>query len=75
MVMSLNNEIIGITGTLVILVGFLSDKEKVIRGFDMAGSALFVLYGAMIGSLSTILLNSVLILVHTYKFYRGRKID
>lgn len=73
--MSLNNEIIGITGTLVILIGFLSDKEKIIRGFDLAGSFLFVLYGAAIGSLSTILLNSVLILVHTYKFYRGRKID
>ena len=73
MVMKLNNEIIGITGTLVILIGFLSDKEKVIRGFDMAGSLLFVLYGFAIGSLSTILLNSVLILVHTFKFYRGRR--
>lgn len=72
--MSLNNEIIGIAGTLVILIGFLSDREKVIRGFDMAGSILFIIYGAMIGSLSTILLNSVLVLVHTYKFYRGRKI-
>lgn len=72
MVMSLNNEIIGILGTLVILVGFLSDKERVIRIFDTIGSFLFVLYGVMIGSLSTILLNSILILVHTYKFYRGR---
>ena len=75
MVMSLNNEIIGITGTLVILIGFLSDNEKIIRGFDLAGSLLFVLYGVAIGSLSTILLNSVLILVHTYKFYRGKKIN
>ena len=73
--MKLNNELIGITGTLVILIGFLSDKEKVIRGFDLAGSLLFVIYGAAIGSLSTILLNSVLILVHTYKFYRGRKVQ
>ena len=72
--MSLNNEIIGIAGTLVILIGFLSDREKIIRGFDMAGAILFIIYGAMIGSLSTILLNSVLVLVHTYKFYRGRKI-
>jgi len=73
--MSLNNEIIGIVGTLIILIGFLSNKEKVIRGFDMAGSMLFVIYGVTIGSLSTILLNSVLILVHTYKFYRGRKVE
>lgn len=73
--MSLNNEVIGIAGTLVILIGFLSDREKVIRGFDTAGSMLFVIYVAMIGSLSTILLNSVLILVHTYKFYRGRSLN
>ena len=72
---NLNNEILGIAGTLVILIGFFSDKEKVIRGFDLAGSFLFVIYGATIGSLSTILLNSVLILVHAYKFYRGRKIN
>ena len=72
--MRLDNEIIGIAGTLVILIGFLSDKEKIIRGFDLAGSLLFVIYGVAIGSLSTILLNSVLILVHIYKFYRGRKL-
>lgn len=75
MVTSLNNEIVGIIGTFVILIGFLSDKERIIRGFDMAGCVLFVVYGAMIGSLSTILLNTILIFVHTYKFYRGRKID
>ena len=72
--MRLGKEIIGITGTLVILVGFMSDSERVIRWFDMAGSILFIIYGVAIGSLSTILLNSVLVLVHTYKFYRGRKV-
>lgn len=70
--MSFNNEIIGIIGTLLILVGFCSDKERIIRIFDMAGSILFIIYGAAIGSISTILLNSVLVLVHIYKFYRGR---
>ena len=72
MVMNLSNEIIGITATIIILIGFMSNKEKVIRGFDLAGSMLFVIYGVTIGSVSTILLNSVLILVHAYKFYRGR---
>lgn len=73
--MNLSNEILGIAGTLIILTGFLSDREKVIRGFDMAGSILFVLYGVSIGSISTVLLNSVLILVHSYKFVRGRKLS
>ena len=72
--MSFNNEIIGIIGTLLILVGFCSDKERIIRIFDMAGSILFIIYGVFIGSISTILLNSVLVMVHTYKFYRGRKL-
>lgn len=72
--MNFNNEIIGIVGTLLILIGFCSDEERIIRIFDLAGSILFIIYGAVIGSISTILLNSVLVLVHTYKFYRGRKL-
>lgn len=60
-------EYLGIIGTLLILVGFLSDKEKTIRIFDMAGSIMFILYGVMIGSISNILLNSALVLIHAYK--------
>lgn len=52
---------------MLILVGFLSSSEKKIRLFDMAGSILFVLYGALIGSLSNILLNGALVLVHLVK--------
>lgn len=69
----MNNEIIGITGTLLILIGFLSNSEKSIRIFDMVGAALFVLYGALIGALSNILLNGVLIIIHIVKLYKMRK--
>lgn len=65
-------EIFGIIGTLLILVGFLSDSEKKIRLFDMAGSALFVLYGALIGAYSNILLNGTLIVVHIIKLRKMR---
>jgi hypothetical protein len=65
-------EIFGIIGTLLILVGFLSDSEKKIRLFDMAGSALFVLYGALIGAYSNILLNGALIIVHIIKLRKMR---
>lgn len=61
-------EWIGILGTVLILIGFTSSKERTIRIFDMIGSLFFIVYGATIGSLSTILLNSVLVLVHVYKF-------
>lgn len=69
----MSSEWIGILGTVLILIGFTSSKERTIRVFDMIGSALFILYGAMIGSLSTIILNSALVLVHTYKFAEARK--
>lgn len=66
--MNFSNEWLGMLGTITIMIGFCSNSEKTIRVFDMIGSALFVAYGAMIGSLSTIILNASLILVHCYKF-------
>lgn len=60
-------ELIGIAGTVLILIGFLSNSEKKIRIFDMVGSFCFVIYGALIGAWSNILLNGILILVHVYK--------
>lgn len=69
----LKYELIGITGTLLILVGFLSNSEKKIRLFDMAGSILFVLYGALIGAWSNILLNGALIIIHLVKLHKMKK--
>ena len=63
----MNYEVIGIAGTLLILVGFCSNSEKKIRIYDMAGSLLFVVYGALIGAYSNILLNGILIVIHLYK--------
>lgn len=66
-------ELIGIAGTLLILVGFLSNSEKKIRLFDMAGSVLFVIYGALIGAYSNILLNGALVIVHIVKLHKMKK--
>lgn len=63
-------EFIGIIATMLILVGFLSNSEKKIRLFDMAGAILFILYGALIGSLSNILLNGILVIIHIIKLRR-----
>ena len=63
-------ELIGITGTVLILIGFLSNSEKRIRIFDMIGSACFVTYGILIHAWSNILLNGILIFVHLYKLNR-----
>lgn len=70
----MKHELFGILGTVLILIGFLSDSEKRIRIFDMAGSALFVLYGVLIGAYSNILLNGILIIVHIFKLRKiGKK--
>ena len=69
----MKNEWIGILGTVLILTGFLSDSEKRIRLFDMAGSACFVIYGILIGALSNVLLNGTLIVVHIVKLHRMKK--
>ena len=66
-------ELIGIAGTILILIGFLSNNEKQIRIFDMIGSACFVTYGIHVHAWSNILLNGILIFVHIYKLYRMRR--
>lgn len=72
--MKFSNEWLGLLGTLMILIGFCSNSEKIIRIFDAIGSALFVIYGAMIGSISTIVLNGCLILVHCYKLASAKRV-
>ena len=60
-------ELIGLCGTVFILIAFLFNTEREIRIFDMVGSVLFVVYGALIGAYSNVILNSALILVHIVK--------
>jgi hypothetical protein len=62
-------EILGIIGTVLIMIGFMSHNERVIRLFDMAGAAFFVLYGAFTNTYSTLALNALLILVNYIKLY------
>ena len=66
-------ELIGIAGTILILIGFLSNSEKSIRIFDMIGSACFVTYGILIHAWSNILLNGILIIVHIIKLRKMKR--
>lgn len=65
-------EIIGITGTIFVLLSFLMKELKRVRIVNIIGAALFVVYGITIGALSTWLLNGVLIIIHLYYLYRGK---
>ena len=63
-------EWIGIAGTLFIIWAFTMNGERKIRFFDMFGALLFIIYGVMIHSFSTVLLNVVLVVVQAYKLMR-----
>lgn len=65
-------EMIGLCGTVFILIAFLFNSEREIRIFDMIGSVLFVIYGALIGAYSNVVLNGALIIVHIIKLRKMR---
>lgn len=58
------NEIIGIVAGIFVLTSFLFRKELFIRLINIVGASLFVAYGALIGSISVLVLNAILVTVH-----------
>ena len=66
-------EVIGILGTLFIILAFTRNGELQIRVFDVVGATLFVIYGITISSFSTILLNGLLIVIQIYKIIKLKK--
>ena len=67
----MNYEIIGIIGTLFILIAFSFTGERKIRIMDTVGAAFFVAYGIITKTWSTTVLNLCLIGVHCYKLLKG----
>lgn len=66
-------ELIGIIGTLFIVVAFLQNGEQQIRRLDLVGAGFFILYGFCLPSFSTILLNSILFGIQVVKLIKIRK--
>jgi len=66
-------EVIGIVASVMIVVSFFVNGEKTIRAVNMVGSAVFIIYGVLIGSFSVIFLNSASIIVNTIKIYKINK--
>lgn len=63
-------ELIGIIGSAFICVAFLFKNVIWIRVFDSVGAILFITYGLMIHSFSTVLLNGILILIQLINLYK-----
>lgn len=69
-------EIIGLIATLLVFISFLPKNVLFIRVVNLLGSVFFVIYGFNIGAIWTGVLNSVLLLVHSYhivKILKERK--
>ena len=66
-------EIVGIAGSIAIIIAFTFSDKKKIRIADSIGALLFIIYGVLIGSFSNVLLNSVLIAVQIVQLRREKK--
>ena len=68
-------EILGILGTIFVLVSFLQKDEIKIRQINILGAGLFAVYGSMTKTYSTTILNIALIIIHLKKLktFKGFK--
>lgn len=57
-------EIIGLLGTVFVLISFFMKDVKKIRCVNIIGAILFVIYGAIINAVATWVLNGALVAVH-----------
>ena len=65
-------EYLGLAGTLLIFFSFFFNDSKWIRIGNMLGSALFVIYGLMIGALSVWLLNGACMVLNAVKLVQSK---
>lgn len=66
------NEAVGVFASLVVISSFLPSDTKKIRIINTVGAALYVLYGALIGSFSVVFLNIVLIAIQVYMLLKHK---
>lgn len=60
-------EAIGIVATVIILASFTTSDVRKIRIWNTVGSVIMIIYGLLIHSISTPLLNTCMIILQVYK--------
>ena len=60
-------ELIGLLGTVFVLLSFIQNDEKKIRKINILGAILFVCYGLITKTYSTAFLNLCLCIIHIIK--------
>lgn len=66
-------ELIGILGSVFVLISFLMKDILVIRIINIVGSVIFIVYGIIIGAMATWFVNAALIVVHIVYIIRELK--
>lgn len=66
-------EIIGIVGTLFIMLSYAQSNVKILRTINLVGCVLFIVYGFCINSLSTVILNAMCFIVNVFKMIQEGK--
>lgn len=66
-------ELIGLAGTLFVLLSFLMKDLTKVRIINIVGALLFVIYGICINAWSTWILNAILIIIHIIYLIRKNK--
>lgn len=68
----LYKEIIGFLASGFILLAFTNDDIKHVRIYDGIGCMIFIIYGLLINSISTVFLNFVMLSLQVYKLIKLR---
>ena len=66
-------ELIGLAGTLFVLLSFLMKDLTKVRIINIIGALLFVIYGICINAWSIWILNAILIIIHIIYLIRKNK--
>lgn len=66
-------ELLGYIGTALILLSMMMTNVKKLRWFNLAGSIVSMIYGALCGTWPTALLNCSLAIIHVVQLLRLKK--
>lgn len=66
-------EIFGFLASIISLISFLMNDVKSIRIINISSAILFLVYAILIDSISLILLNSLLIIIHSIYLLKKEK--
>lgn len=66
-------DIIGLVGTILIVISFCFKNQIIIRAINITGSALFVIYGYCVNATFTWIANVILVLINLFYIFKLKK--